>query len=142
MALKILRGPAGAGKSQEIPPGTVRADLTAIWAAVTGAERDADGRYPIREDGDPALALAAYLKLTIVRYAKREGLNGVVTTSSSSPEAVERLREAGATAGVETVDPGEAVVRRRLADRRTGRLHAACERAVSRWYRRGGRSRR
>ena len=131
MALSILRGPAGAGKSQELRPGTLRADLTALWAALYGYERGADGRYPERTATEAALA--AYLKAAVVRYASRDGLAGVVTTSSSSPEAVERLREAGATAGVRTVDPGEDVVRRRLAGP-DGTLSAACEIAVSRWY--------
>lgn len=134
MALSILRGPAGAGKSQEIPPGTLRVDLTALWAALRGIERGPDGKYPERSDDDPALALALYLKAAAVRQAAREGLTGVVTTSSSSAEAVERLREQGATAGVQTVDPGEETVRRRLAGP-DGNLSAACEAAVSRWYR-------
>lgn len=135
MALKILRGPAGAGKSQVIAAErpSVVVDLTAIWAALRGFDRDDDGRYPVRTDDDPALDLAVYLKATAVRYAARQGLDGIVTTSSSSPEAVERLREQGATAGVETIDPGEQVARERLigAD---GDLSPECEKALARWY--------
>ena len=96
MALSILRGPAGAGKSQELRPGTLRADLTALWAALYGYERGADGRYPERTATEAALA--AYLKAAVVRYASRDGLAGVVTTSSSSPEgcrAAERGRRNG-----------------------------------------------
>lgn len=133
MAFGILRGPAGAGKSQAIEPGILRADVTALWAALTGAVRGPDGRYPVREDGDPALRLALYLKAAAVAYAAREGLNGWATTSSSSPEAVERLREQGARGPVQTVDPGEDVVQRRLAEP-NGELSPACEQAVRRWY--------
>lgn len=132
MALRILRGPAGAGKSQEIEPGTLRADLTALWVALFGYERGPDGKYPERTAEEAAVA--SYLKAAVVRHAAREGLPGVVTTSDSSPEAVERLREQGATAGVQTVDPGIDEVRRRLADPTTGRLSAACEEAIRRWY--------
>lgn len=134
MAFSIIRGPAGAGKLQELSPGELRADLTALWVALTGAERGPDGRYPERSGDDPALALALYLKAAAVRYAAREGLRGWVTTSSSSPEAVERLREQGASGPVRTVDPGEQTVRRRLAGP-DGELSAACEQAIGRWYR-------
>lgn len=151
MALTILRGPAGSGKSQHIaeadPAPQVIADYTRLWAAITGAERGPDGRYPERRDDDPTLALVASVQAHVVRVAQREGLRGYVTTSDSRPEAVERLRELGATAGVETLDPGEEVVRNRLRDRRTGRLSRSCDKAVRRWYRprgvfRGGGRRR
>ena len=133
MAFGILRGPAGAGKSQELEPGILRADVTALWAAVTGAQRGADGRYPVRADDDQGLEIARYLKATLISFAAKRGLSGVATTSDSSPEAVERLREQGATGPVRTVDPGESVVRRRLAGP-DGQLSGACESAVQRWY--------
>ena len=62
MALSILRGPAGSGKSQEMRErgDTLIVDLTALWAALRGFERGEDGTYPIREDGDPALPLALW----------------------------------------------------------------------------------
>ncbi len=132
MALDILRGPAGAGKSQEIEPGTLRADLTAIWAALYGYTRGPDGRYPERSTTEAAVA--AYVKAAIVRHAAREGLSGVVTTSDSSPAAVERLREQGATGQVRTIDPGEPVVRQRLSGP-DGDVSPACETAIRRWYR-------
>ena len=133
MALGILRGPAGAGKSQELEPGILRADLTALWAALFGYERGSDGRYPVRSADEAALA--SYLKAALVRYAAREGLTGWVTTSDSSAEAVERLREQGATGPVRTVDPGEEVVRERLAGP-DGQVSDDCNRAIDRWYRR------
>ncbi len=134
MALGILRGPAGGGKSQTLRPGALRADVTALWAALLGLERGPNGKYPERPDADPVLGLATYLKAAAVAYAAREGLTGWVTTSDSRPEAVERLRARGATGEVQTVDPGEDVVRRRLANA-DGQLSPACEQAVKRWYR-------
>ena len=136
MALSILRGPAGAGKSQVIAAErpSVVVDLTGIWAALRAFDRDDDGKFPVRTDNDPALDLAIYLKAAAVRYAAREGLSGIVTTSSSAPEAVERLREQGATAGVQTIDPGREVATERLigAD---GSLSDECQKALDRWYR-------
>ena len=136
MALEILRGPAGSGKSQLIleEEPEILADVTALWAAIGGYQRDANGLYPERRGDDAALEAARYLKAALVGFAARRGLSGIVTTSDSSPEAVERLREQGATAGVRTIDPGEAVVRRRLAGP-DGQLSGACEQAVQRWYR-------
>lgn len=131
MALGILRGPAGAGKSQELEPGELRADLTALWAALFGRERGPDGRYPERSESEAQVA--AYVQAAVVAFAARQGLTGWATTSDSSPEAVERLRERGATGPVRTVDPGEAVVRRRLAGDE-GQLSPQCEAAVRRWY--------
>ena len=135
MALSILRGPAGAGKSQVIAAErpSIVVDLTSIWAALRAFDRDDDGKFPVRTDNDPALDLAVYLKAAAVRYAAREGLTGIVTTSSSAPEAVERLREQGATAGVQTIDPGREVATERLigAD---GTLSPECEKALNRWY--------
>ena len=133
MALGILRGPAGAGKSQELRPGEIRADITAIWAALMGYERDADGRYPVRADDDPALGMAHYLKATAIAYAAREGIAGWTTTSDSSPEALERLREQGATGEIRTIDPGEPEVRRRLAGP-GGIVSGDCEQAIQRWF--------
>ena len=46
-----------------------------------------------------------------------------------------QVAEENATAlTVRTVDPGESVVRARLADAVTGILSPACDRAVRRWY--------
>ncbi len=147
MAVGIIRGPAGAGKSQwfqrNAEPGDLLLDVTAIWAALRGLERDASGRYPVRLASDPGLDLALYLRAVAVRFASENGLDGWATTSNSAPEAVERLRERGAAGRVVTVDPGESVVRARLADPETGEVSGECDRAVRRWYgpRRGGRRR-
>lgn len=133
MALSILRGPAGAGKSQETKGTPLVIDLTALWAALRQFERDEDGKFPVRTSDDPVLGLAVYLKATAVRYASREGMDGVVTTSSSAPEAVERLREQGATGPVKTINPGIESARRRLAGP-DGKVSPECEKALARWF--------
>ena len=138
MAVNILRGPAGAGKSQwfdaNAEPGSLWLDLTAIWASIRGLERGPDGRYPVRLDDGQGLRMAAYLKSTGIAFAERENLNGWTTTSSSAPESIERLRARGASGVVRTIDPGEQVVRRRLTDPITGELDPECDRALLRWY--------
>lgn len=115
----------------------VVADLTALWAALRGMERDSDGRYPIREDGDPAVrsGLAAYLRAATVRQALREGLKVAITTGSPTmaPRWAAVAEESGATFSVRTIDPGEELVRDRLADH--GVLSGQCEKAIDRWYR-------
>ena len=154
MAVKILRGPAGGGKSQYFEvnrePDDLWLDMTSLWAAVKGIERDPEtGLYPVRLDDDPGLRVAAYLKSTAIAFAAREGLKGFTTTSNSSPEAVERLIELGADGGVEDVGVGftEDELHARLIDRlarKDKQLAKQCERAIGRWYKRnrGGRRRR
>ena len=140
MALGIVRGPVFAGKSAWIrdnsSPGDVVADFTLIYVALANVRRDPNtGRLPVRESGDPRLALARLMQIAVVREALDKGLGGWTTTSSSDPEALERLREFGATGRVVTVDPGEAVVRQRLAayvaDQGGG---SECLAAINRWY--------
>ena len=143
--LTLLRGPAGAGKSAvaagmlDHGEADVWADFTRLHVALSGVERGPDGRYPVREDGDPLVALAAYLKVVAVRQGLARGFRVVTTTSSADEGEVERAREmateAGAALDVRTVDPGESVVRARLSDPATGELSPQCSAALSRWYR-------
>ena len=142
--LLLLRGPAGAGKSQiaagmlDHGEADVWADFTRLHVALSGVERGPDGRFPIREYGDPLVALAAYLKVVAVRQGLARGFRVVTTTSSADEGEVERARElateAGAALDVRTVDPGESVVRARLSDPVTGELSPQCSAALSRWY--------
>ena len=109
MPVGIIRGPAGSGKSQwyerNKSPNDLLFDVTAIWAAVRGLERDPEsGQYPVREDDDPGLRTALYLRSTAVRFASENGIDAWATTSSSDPEAVERLRDLGADGEVESLD--------------------------------------
>ena len=144
-SLHLVEGPAGGGKSEHVrgllAAGVVSvlADVTALWAALGGYERDPEtGRYPIREDGDPALALALYVQVAAVRHALREGQDVAVTASTRSAEAkwrrvVEEIDNATMT--LTTVDPGRAVVIARLATADDpAALKDACARAVDRWY--------
>ena len=139
MAISIIRGPAGGGKSQYVEgahrAGEVVIDFTRLYAALALVERGADGKYPVREDGDPLLPLVEAVKTFATREAARRELAGHVTTSDSSPGEVERLRALGASGATVTLDPGEEVVRARLADAESGELSPACHKALSRWYR-------
>jgi len=143
--LHLVEGPAGGAKSQHVrellAAGVVSivADVTRLWAALGGYERDPEtGRYPIREDGDPALALALYAQTVAVRQALREGQDVAVTASTRTAEAkwravVEEIDNATMT--LTTMDPGRAIVIARLATADDpAALKDACARAVDRWY--------
>ena len=127
--ISIIRGPAGGGKSQWIAehkrPGEFVADFTLLFAAVAAVTRGPDGKYPVREDGDPLLPLVSAVKAYVVRQAAARQLSGYVTTSDSRQSEIDRLRDAGADGPVETIDPGESVVAARLADPVTGGAVAA-----------------
>lgn len=139
--LTLIEGPAGAGKSGitalMLAAGEVQvlADVTELWAALAGAVRGPDGRYPLRLDDDPALAVARYLQAVAVRQGLQDGADVAVTTSRRGQ--VERWRqvatEAATSFAVRTVDPGRQVVEARLADD-DGNLSAACQQAIGRWY--------
>ena len=141
--LTLVEGPAGAGKSQTVRAklaageADVQADLTALWAALRGIERGPDGLYPVRLDDDPAIrsGLAAYVRAAVVRQGLRDGLNVVVTsgTPDTAAEWQAIANESGAGFRVETMDPGEETVRRRLGGR-SGRLSRECSKAMRRWY--------
>ena len=139
--LVLIEGPAGGGKSQVaqdlLAAGSVQliADVTQLWAALSGAVRGPDGRYPVRRDDDPALAVA----LSIRAYAARRGLEldaDVAVTAASRGQAQRWAKladDVGATLSVRTVDPGREVVTERLAEA-DGELSGPCARAVGRWY--------
>ena len=137
--ISILRGPAGGGKSQVIAerlqPGEFVADFTRLYVALAAVERGPDGKYPERQDGDPLLGLVSAVKAAVIREAARRELSGYVTTSDSRPEEIDRLRATGADGEVVTIDPGEEVVRARLADPVSGELSPQCSQAMGRWYR-------
>ena len=138
MALTIVRGPAGGGKSQyverEHKPGQVIVDFTRLYSALALVERGPDGRYPERHDGDPLLPLVAAIKAYAIREAARRELSGHVTTSSGAPGELARLRELGARGAAVTIDPGRATIEARLSDAETGELSIECQKAIGRWY--------
>lgn len=161
-SLHLVQGPAGGGKSAvvrdmlEAGEVQVAADVTALWVALSGVERDPEtGRYPVRLD-DPALHSARVAQTAVASFALREGYDVAVTTSR--PNQVERwetlVRERdGARFAVRTVDPGMDEVISRLAvegepgvddfeveiTRRgirpvRGHLSDECRKAIARWY--------
>lgn len=142
MSLLLVQGPAGGGKSQLVAEflesGLIDlvSDITMLWVALKGVTRDADGRFPVREDSDPALDAARYLQPVLVRFALELGARVAVTTSRRNQ--VERWQTLAYSIDVDfsvrTVDPGEDVVRARLADPVTGELSDPCARAIRRWY--------
>ena len=142
MSLFLLEGPAGGGKSalaaSMLSAGeiSVLGDITSIWAALSGAQRGPDGRYPVRLDDDPALRVAQYVQRAAIRRALRDGIDAAATTSQAGQaEAWRELAEEVETEFIlRTVDPGRRVVEARLADAATGILSDACRAAISRWY--------
>ena len=142
--LYLLEGPAGGGKSEllremlaagEID---VAADVTALWAATGGAERDpVTGKYPVRLETDPALATARYLQTVTAGFALRQGYKVAVTTSQHDQTGkwMAVANRYNAPLRVQTVDPGLEIVTARLSDPVTGELSDECDSAIGRWYR-------
>ena len=137
----LIQGPAGGAKSQvaaemlEAGEVQVLADTTALWVALSGVQRGPGGRYPVRQDDDPALAVALYVQTVSARRGLEDGADVAVTTSRRGQET--RWRRVADSTGtqfvVRTVDPGEDVVRARLAEP-DGQLSDPCAKAVARWY--------
>ena len=136
MAITPIVGPAGGGKSQyiaeNIRSGWIILDFTSLYAALSGAQRGPDGKYPERITGDPPLPLVSEVKALALNAAIRRELSGFVT--SSARDDIEMLERVTKTPAV-VVDPGEATVRARLADPITGQLSEECTAALRRWYR-------
>ena len=136
MAIVPVVGPAGGGKSQfiaeNIRPGWVVLDFTMLYAGLSSAQRGPDGKYPERITGDPLLPLVSEVKALALNAAIRRELSGFVTSSARDDvPMLERVTGQPAT----IVDPGEDVVRARLADPVTGQLSEECTAAIRRWYR-------
>ncbi len=139
MPITPVVGPAGGGKSQYIEanrrPGDVLIDFTAIYVALSGVTRGADGKYPEREEGDPLVPLTAALRNIALAHAVEQELDGFVT--SASRRDVPRLeRVTGQTATI--IDPGEQTIIARLSEVPSGGGRAAigesCATAAGRWY--------
>ena len=138
MPIQPLAGPAGSGKSQIIEnerrPGDVVIDFTLLHAALTGAVRGPDGRYPVREDDDPALGLVSAVQAFALSEAVKRELDGYVTTASR--EHVERLeRVTGQRARVVDVKPGPLLARlTEVDDGGEDYIDGQCVAAARRWW--------
>ena len=130
-----LAGPVASGKSQtakamlDADQADVLADTTAIYAALSGDERDSNGRYPSRPDGALLLPLALYVRQTVVREGLRRDLR-VLKTSSTKTD-LERdhalASELGASFREIVIDPGrmlsvvDCVILKRVRSRQIAR---------------------
>ena len=101
-------------------------DFTALYAALSAVERDADGQYPVRADTDPLLPLVHAVRAVVVAEELRRGFRVLRTSSARTDE--DRDRATAERHGAEyrqiMVDPGEAVIRARLSDPETGGARA------------------
>ena len=141
----LLSGPAGSGKSararellsQATKP-TIVADFTSLFNAVRLIERQPDGTFPVRTDRDNVyLPIAETMRREAIRQARQRGLEIVATNSDGDARRRTALvASLGEGAVEEVIDPGEQVVRARLADAISGELSSSCEGAINRWYRR------
>ena len=158
MPISILRGPAGAGKSQwlrrNVGDGEIILDTTPIWAALTNVERDPEGRYRVRLLGEPGLRAAQFAKWSTLAFAARENLPAWFTIANSSPEAITRVQQVVERAGgrigrIRTEDPGLNTALDRLVIPKAsvpdgweivedgdGRKYLLdeCDNALARWY--------
>ena len=142
----LLSGPAGGAKSQEArrllaenDGPAVAADFQSLFVALRLLLRNpVTGLYPTRTDADGVfLPLTEYARRVIISGARARGIDVIATNSSGSPALRRELLDLlgdGATERI--IDPGEDVVRGRLADPATGEVGPECSEAVDRWYRR------
>ena len=140
MAGTLISGPAGSNKTalarqliRDNPGLIVAADFQALHVALTLAVRDAEGKYPLRND--ELLPLTEYLRRAVIGAARQRNIDLVVTNSDGSPERrAFLLAEMGPGSVERVVDPGEAIVTARLSDPLTGEISPDCTSAISRWY--------
>ena len=137
----LISGPAGGGKSQAARAelenmranGPVAlADFQAIYVALTGVERDSNGRYPMRDE--TLLPLVESIRQRIIITARERDIGVVATNSDSTQTRRDYLLGLLGIGSVERViDPGRAVVAARLAGP-GGQVSESCEAAISRWF--------
>lgn len=139
----LISGPAGAAKSQtalEIRRERQRnyelaiiVDFQALYAAISGDVRGLDGRYPLRDNR--LLPTVEYMRQTLITAARNRDIGIIATNSDGDPDRrADLLRRLGPDSHEAVIDPGEATVRARLADPRTGQLLEDCLQAIQRWY--------
>ena len=110
-------------------------DFQSVYAALVLAERLPDGRYPERSERDAyLLPLAEYTRRAMITGALGRELFVIATNSDGNPiRRNELLTLLGDGATERVIDPGEAVVRGRLASP-SGELSPQCQQAIARWY--------
>ena len=137
MPIQVIAGPAGSGKSQIVAAerrlGDVLIDYTAIYVALSGVTRGADGKFPVREDDDPSLPLVTAAYWWMVEEAARRQLDGFATTASR--ENVGRLETiTGRKARVVDAEPGVLLARLTEVDDDGEYLDRQCVSAARRWW--------
>ncbi len=116
-----------------MPGPAVIADFSAIYAALTMARRDADGKYPDRPTPDPLVPLAESIRQRVILTARERDYSIIATNSDGRPDRrLYLLGLLGPGAVERVIDPGRSVVTRRLAG--PAGLSEACLSAVNRWY--------
>lgn len=136
----LISGPAGSGKSAaarrelaafEGP--AVAADFQSLTAAVLLQQRDEHGRYPLRPGW--VLPLVEHLRRETIDAGRARDIAVVATNSDGDPARRRFLLDRlGPGAREVVIDPGEPVIRARLADPETGVLSEECDAAALRWY--------
>ena len=142
MAIEIVAGPAGSGKSQLVAAELdkerdVLIDFTRLWAAISGIDRLPDGRFPVRRRDDPRTGLVVSAKALLLEEALRRELEKsgtVFLTTSSRDELANLERRLPERTRARIIDPGEDAARARLAQPGNGGLEPECEEALRRWY--------
>ena len=137
----LLSGPAGAGKSlraqvllASLGVFAVKIDFQEIYAGLLGLRRGPDGRYPERKPTDAyALPFVERMRLVMIATSIQQQLFPIVTNSDGNRQRRRLLMNQMGGAEEQIVDPGERVVRNRLAGP-DGKLSEQCESAINRWY--------
>ena len=140
MASILLSGPAGGAKSQvaielikNATGPTITADFQSLVVAMLALRRGSDGRYPVRPQW--ILPLTEYVRTAMVVGAVNREIDVIFTNSDGDPARRDKLLGRLGPGAVEQIsDPGEAIVKARLADSITGDLEPECSRAIGRWY--------
>ena len=138
MALHILAGPAGSGKTQTLGRVMGRTevliDFTSLFSAIAPRSK---GRE--RVGFDPRIPLTMYLYTVAIRQARQRELDGWVATATGARANLNRLQELAGAERVFIIDPGPVAVLEQLAQRndkraRGGGASEACFAAVENWY--------